>query len=86
MKEKSLTYQSPLHNTMDHTLYLDRYKVIGHLETVKTVYSASYQSNENERKETLSKVQPEGTRIERPKVWEPVNQSTSATFLRPNRE
>lgn len=70
--ERKVTYISvSIVNTTDHTIYLDRRKVIGHLETVKTVYSAGCQPNENEQKETLSKVQPEGTRVERPKVGDP---------------
>lgn len=30
----------PIANTTDHTIYLNRHKMSGHLETVKTVYSA----------------------------------------------
>lgn len=70
--ERKVTYIAvPITNTTDHTIYLDQYKVIGHLETVKTVYSAGFQPNENKQKETLSEAQPEGTKAERPKVWDP---------------
>lgn len=45
----------PIANMTDHTIYLNRHKVIGHLETVKTVYSAGFQPKENNQKETLSR-------------------------------
>ncbi len=35
-------------NTTDCTIWLDRNKVIGHLETVKTVYTTPVQTKENE--------------------------------------
>lgn len=61
----------PITNTTDHPIYLDRRKVIGHLETAKTVYSACFQPRENRPKETLRKIQTEGTLAERPKGWDP---------------
>lgn len=48
----------PITNTTDHTIYLNRHKVIGHLETVKTVYSAGLQPKENNQKDTLTRTQP----------------------------
>lgn len=56
-------------NTTDHTIYLDRH--IGHLETVKTVYSVGSQAGENNQKETLSQIPPANARVERPKEWDP---------------
>lgn len=45
--------------------------MIGLLEIVKTVYSAGLQPKENNQKDTLTRTQPAGTRVERPKVWDP---------------
>lgn len=61
----------PITNMTDHTVYLNRHKVIGHLGTVKTVYSAGLQPKENNQKDTLTRKQPADTRVERPKVWDP---------------
>ena len=70
-------------NTIDHMVYLDRHKVVGHMESVKTVYAATIQQKENERapskadntefkpKETPSTAQMVNKGDEIPKSWDP---------------
>lgn len=60
----------PITNTTDHTLYLDQHKIIGHLETVKTAYSAGLQPKTDEH-DTSSKVQPGVAKAKGTKEWDP---------------
>ena len=73
----------PVTNTTDHTIYLDRHKVVGHLESVKTVYAATVQTKENkstpESKDSTefksSKAnntpKPDNEQVKRPTAWDP---------------
>ncbi|KAG1936440.1 interleukin-1 receptor accessory protein-like 1-A [Pimephales promelas] len=70
-------------NTTDHTICLDRHRVIGYLEPVKTVYTAPIKINENETRaemkdstvtktsEASSTPQPDNTQASRPTSWDP---------------
>lgn len=70
-------------NTTDHTICLDRHRVIRHLEPIKTVYTTPVQTNENKTaaemkdstetksSETSSTPQPDNMRARRPTSWDP---------------
>ena len=73
----------PVTNTTDHTIYLDRHKVEGYLESVKTVYAATVQTKESkstpESKDSTeiksSKAsntpKPDNEQVKRPTAWDP---------------
>ena len=73
----------PVTNTTDHTIYLPRRQVIGHLEPVKTAYSADIKTKLNELREVaksdteVKTNKPRQTGLfeskytQRPKLWDP---------------
>ena len=79
--EKKIPYvPKPLTNTTNHTIYLDRHKVVGLLESVKTVYTAAtspYRADGEEVKvnEVTSTAHPTpkpgSSQEERPTSWDP---------------
>ena len=85
----------PITKTTDYRVYLLWDKVVGPLESVKTVYSAAIQHRENDPapsktdsiefqpKETLGTSQPLGKGNERPKMWDPPVDLTHLTETQP---